>query len=156
MWNSTGFHWIQVDFSGIHCKILHLDKTGIQLESKFQSIPVQSESLADVKCFSSGRTIPVDSTGFHWNPLESSWNWWGTWKTSNTAYCNPTSPSVLHWTKMLVLDNLSSSSINSVQVASILSNNTNLGLFFYWPPMLSTQNKTYKTIHACTLLPYIH
>ena len=74
----------------------------------------------------------------------------------NTAYCNPTPSSVLHWTKMLILDNLSSSSINSVQVASTLSNNTNLRLFFYWPPMLSTQNKTHKTIHAHTLLLYIH
>jgi len=45
---------------------------------QLEFIPVQSESLADVKCFSSGRTIPVDSSGIHWNPLESSWNWWGT------------------------------------------------------------------------------
>ena len=48
-----------MDSSGIHCKILHLDKTGIQLEF----IPVQSESLADVECFSSRRTIPVELVG---------------------------------------------------------------------------------------------
>ena len=45
---------------------------------------------------------------------------------SNTTYYDPTPPSVLHWTKVLVFDNSSSSSINSVQVANTLPNNTNL------------------------------
>jgi len=45
---------------------------------------------------------------------------------SNTTYYDPTPPSVLYWTKALVFDNSSSSSINSVQVANTLPNNTNL------------------------------
>lgn len=63
----------------------------------------------------------------------------------STTYCDPTTPSILHQTKAPVFDNSLSSSVNSVQVASILSNDTNLldcpfiGLLRYLPKTKPTK-----------------
>jgi len=63
----------------------------------------------------------------------------------NITYCDPTPPSVLHWTKPPVFNNSSSYSINSVEVASTLSNDTDLldcpfiGLLRYLPETKPTK-----------------
>jgi len=63
----------------------------------------------------------------------------------NVTYCDPAPPSVLHWTKPPVFDNSSSYSINSVEVASTLSNDTDLldcpfiGLLRYLPETKPTK-----------------
>jgi len=44
----------------------------------------------------------------------------------STTYWDPTPPSIFHWTKVPVFNNSSSSSVNSVQVASTLLNDTDL------------------------------
>jgi len=70
----------------------------------------------------------------------------------STTYWDPTSPSILHWTKALVFNNSSSSSVNSVQVASTLLNDTDL-LDCPFISLLHYLSKT-KPTKQYTLTPY--
>jgi len=60
---SSELQWITVDSRGIHCNPLENIPPGQDWNSYGLKIPVKSENLADVECFSSSGFIPVEYSG---------------------------------------------------------------------------------------------